>query len=377
MTDESGVDSKIRPSRSMFVSVAVLIVWAGLTAARFWPTSALSWHFFRDGGTSLFGTDGLHLYANNSGLQIGPIAFVVSGVLGLLGTTGARITAQLLMTAVGPLCIALLAPALPGRLRGRRVFLAAFFLIPGWTILSVRWAHLDDVLAMLFAILAIRAVVAGRAIWAGVAIALAAASKPWAIEFAPLLLVLDRRALRSALAALVGGLALTWGPFIAAAPATLQALKPNVLLAPGSGLYALGLRGQIVPAWDRSLAFVAATVAAVVAQLRERWAGILIIAVAVRVLLDPQNNAYYVGSIALAAVVYDLFGTHWRGPWLTLISTIIFWQPFTADWNHRLTTTTGYAHWWFSHLQVVGWIHLIWCVGIVGLVLFGPKSQTA
>jgi hypothetical protein len=234
-------------------------------------------------------------------------------------------------------------------------------------ILSVRWSHLDDVLAVVFATLALRAILERRAIWAGIALALAAASKPWAIDFAPLLLMLDRRAWRPAALALAGGLAVTWGPFIIAAPGTLHALQPNVLLAPGSG---------IVPAWDRSVAFVAAIGAATIAVIRGRWAGVMIIAVAVRIALDPQNNAYYIGSVATAAVVYDLFGTEWRGPWLTLVSSAVFWQPFTAGWNDRLTTTTGYAHWWFSHLGAVGWIHLAWCVGVIALVLLGPRPPS-
>jgi hypothetical protein len=278
------------------------------------------------------------------------------------------------MTAVGPLCVLLLRPVLPAGRRGARVWWAALALVPGWVVLSVRWSHLDDVLAMLFTILALRLVLRGRPAWAGAMVALAAGSKPWAVEFAPLLLGLDRRAWRSAFLALAAGLALLWGPFVAAAPATLQALRPDVLLAPGSGLYALGVRGQVVPAWDRTIAFLAATTAALAVQLRGRWAGVIVAAVAVRIALDPQDNAYYVGGIALAAVVYDLFGTQWRGPWLTLVSTAVFWQPFTSDWAHRLTTTTGYAQWWFTHPEIVGWIHLAWCVAVLAVVLVGPRT---
>jgi hypothetical protein len=377
MSNPTRVKSFGRLTPATWGVVVGLALWTAIAALRVWPTSALSWHFFGDGGTALFGSSGLHLYANNPGYQIGPIAFVISGALGVLGTTGARITAQVLMTIAGPLCITWLVPVLPPRLRGRRVVLALIVMVPGWVILSVRWSHLDDVLAMAFTTLALRAILERRAIWAGIALALAAASKPWAIDFAPLLLILERRAWRPAAIALVGGLAVTWGPFIFSAPGTLHALQPNVLLAPGSGLYALGFRGQIVPAWDRSVAFVVAIGAATMAVLRGRWAGVIIIAVAVRIALDPQNNAYYIGSVATAAVVYDLFGTEWRGPWLTLVSSAVFWQPFTADWNHRLTTTTGYAHWWFSHLGAVGWIHLAWCVGVIALVLFGPRPPAA
>lgn len=361
-----------RGTRRAWLAVAIVVGWTVAVAIRFWPTSGLSWHFFPAGAAQLFGSSGLHLYADHPGYQIGPLSFVVAWLLSPLGATGARVSAQLLMTATGPACVALLLPVLPRELRGRRVLWATLVLVPGWVVLSARWAHLDDVLAMLFATLALRFVLRGRAAWAGAMIAAAAASKPWAIEFSPLLLGLDRRVWHRAAIALGAGLALAWGPFVVAAPATLRALRPAVLLAPGSGLYAFGVRGQLVPAWDRTVTFVAATAIAALAQLRGRWAGVLVAAIAVRIALDPQNNAYYLGGAALAAVVYDLFGTRWRGPWLTLATTVVLWQPFTADWDHRLTTTTGYAHWWFSHLGAVGWIHLAWCAAVVLLVLLGP-----
>jgi hypothetical protein len=356
-----------------WVAWGVIAVVTMAVAAWMWPTSALSWHFFPEGSTALFGSSGLNVYADHPELQIGPVAFVVTWLLTPLGSTGARVTAQVLMTVVGPACVLLLGAALPTWQRGRRVWWAALAVIPGWGVLGVRWSHLDDVLAMLFAVLALRFVIERRAGWAGAMTALAAASKPWAIDFAPLLLGLDRRAWRTAALALTAGLALTWGPFLVAAPATLGALRPDVLLAPGSGLYALGIRGQLVPAWDRTVAFLAAISTAAVAQLRGRWAGVLVVAVAVRIALDPQDNAYYVGSVALAAAVYDLAGTRWRVPWLTLVSTLVFWQPFTADWANRLTTTTGWAHWWFAHPEIVGWTHLAWCVVVAALVLAGPR----
>ena len=360
--------------RRTWAAWAAIALTTLLAAAWAWPTSALSWHFFPTGATALFGPSGLHLYVDHPELQVGPVAFVVAWLLSPLGATGASVAARVLMTAVGPLCVALLVPVLPVGRRGARVWWAAAAVVPGWVVLSVRWAHLDDVLAMLFTMLALRLVLLRRPAWAGAMVALAAAAKPWAVDFAPMLLGLDRRAWRTALLALVGGLLVLWGPFVAAAPQTLQSLRPDVLLAPGSGLYALGVRGQLVPAWDRTLAFVAATGVALVAQLRGRWAGVLIAAIAVRIALDPQDNAYYLGSIALAAAVYDLAGTRWRGPWLTLVSTAVFWQPFTADWEHRLTTTTGYAQWWFGHPDAVGWIHLAWCGAVVALVLLGPRS---
>jgi hypothetical protein len=375
----SGDPARRAPSTDLLERVPWWVPWCvlslvtALVVVWMWPTSALSWHFFADGAAALFGPSGLHLYVDHPDLQIGPVAFVIPWLLTPLGPDSARAAAQLLMAVVGPLCVLTLRPVLPASQRGMRVWWAALAVVPGWVVLSVRWAHLDDVLAMAFTVLALRFVLQKRPGWAGAMVALAASSKPWAIDFAPILLGLDRRSWRTAFLWLAGLLVLLWGPFLAAAPGTLATLKPNVLLAPGSGLYALGVRGQIVPAWDRSVAFLAALATTLVAQLRGRWAGVLVAGVAVRIALDPQDNAYYVGSVVLAAAVYDLFGTRWRGPWLTLVSTAVFWQPFTADWEHRLTTTSGWSLWWFTNPDAVGYLHLAWCVAVVALVLVGPR----
>jgi uncharacterized membrane protein len=45
--------------------------------------------------------------------------------------------------------------------------------------LSVHYGHLDDVLALLFAVLAVRALIADSPALAGLCLGLAADSKPW------------------------------------------------------------------------------------------------------------------------------------------------------------------------------------------------------
>lgn len=103
--------------------------------------------------------------------------------------------------------------------------------------------HLDDVLAMVFAVVALRAVSAGRPFLAGVALAAAVAAKPWAIGFVPLLLALPRGRLRRAAATAAAGTVLAWAPFVLANPHTLGALHPPVGLSPASGLHTLGAPG--------------------------------------------------------------------------------------------------------------------------------------
>jgi hypothetical protein len=102
---------------------------------------------------------------------------------------------------------------------------------------------------------------------------------------------------------------------------------------------------------------------------------VLLVSVAVRLALDPKDNAYYIGSAALAAVVFDLLGTRWTIPWTTLGTVLILWQPFVLDFPHRLQTTTGLTHWWFANEGAVGALHLVWSIVIVALVFTVPRPS--
>ena len=366
------VDRRALPGVASWTVVAL---WSAWWTWHMWPDSGLSWHFSVDGARLLLHGSGLNLFADAPWLQTGPLSLILAAMLGPLPANVGKGVALLAMAASGPLLIAALAPLVAPDKRPRRIFIAAIVLIPAWTVLSVRWGHLDDVLAMIFAIVALRAVSADRPVLAGAALALAIAAKPWAIGFLPLLLVLPWHRLRAAAAVAVGGVALAWAPFVLANPGTLTALRPPVGLSPASGLHTLGARGVLVPAWGRTAQLVLAPLAATVAVLIRGLPGVLLVSVAVRLALDPKDNAYYIGSAALAAVVFDLLGTDWTIPWTTVATVILFWQPFVkgfTDIPHALQTTTGLTHWWFAHQEAVGAIHLAWSVAVVVLVFAWP-----
>ena len=363
------------PRRQAMPVVATSIVvalWTAWWTWRAWPVSGLSWHFFADGSRLLLHGTGLNLYAEHPELQTGPLSLAVAALLGPLPANIAKGIALIAMTAVGPLLLVALAPLVPAARRHRRMLIAAMVMMPAWTVLSVRWGHLDDVLAMALAILAVRAVCAERPVLAGAALGAAIAAKPWAVGFLPLLLALPRGRLRAAVTAAVGTGA-AWAPFVLANPRTLGALHPPVGLSPASGLHALGARGTLVPAWGRALELVLSPLAALAVALAGRWPGVLLVSVAVRLALDPKDNAYYIGSAALAAVVFDLLATRWTIPWTTLGTVLILWQPFVMDFPHRLQTTTGLTHWWFANEGTVGVLHLVWSVAIVTLVFAVPR----
>ena len=363
-----------RQALAVLAPSLLVAAWTAWWAWRAWPVSGLSWHFFADGSRLLFHGSGLNLYAEHPELQTGPFSLALAALLGPLSPGIAKSVALVAMTAAGPLLVLALAPMVPGAHRRRRMLIAAMVMAPAWTVLSVRWGHLDDVLAMALAILALRAVCAERPVLAGAALAAAIGAKPWAVGFLPLLLVLPRGRLRAAVTA-AAGTALAWAPFVLANPRTLGAMHPPVGLSPASGLHALGARGTLVPAWGRALELVLSPAVALAVALATRWPGVLLVSVAVRLALDPKDNAYYIGSAALAAVVFDLLATRWTMPWTTLGTVLILWQPFVMDFPHRLQTTTGLTHWWFANEGTVGVLHLAWSLVIVVLVLVVPRRS--
>jgi len=358
----------------MVATSTLVVAWTMWWAWRAWPVSGLSWHFFADGSRLLFHGSGLNLYAEHPELQTGPLSLGLAALLGPLPASIAKNVALVAMTAAGPFLVVALAPLVPVARRHRRMLIAVIVMVPAWTVLSVRWGHLDDVLAMAFAILAVRAVCADRPVLAGAALAAAIAAKPWAVGFLPLLLVLPRGRLRGAATAAAGTL-LAWAPFVLANSRTLGALHPPVGLSPASGLHALGVRGTLVPAWGRALELVLSPAVALAAAIAGRWPGVLLVSIAVRLALDPKDNAYYIGSAALAAVVFDLLATRWTIPWTTLGTVLILWQPFVMDFPHRLTATTGLTHWWFANEGTVGALHLVWTVVVIVLVFAVPPPD--
>jgi hypothetical protein len=366
-----------RKSLPVVASWTFVALWTVWWAWYMWPNSGLSWHFSVDGARLLLHGSGLNLFADAPWLQTGPLSLVVAAALGPLPANLGKAIALMAMAAAGPLLVAALAPLVAPAKKHARIFIAAIVLVPAWTVLSVRWGHLDDVLAMVFAIVALRAVSADRPVLAGVALAAAIAAKPWALGFLPLLLVLPWGRLRAALVA-AAGVALTWAPFVLANSRTLGALSPPVGLSPASGLHTLGARGVLVPRWGRTAQLLASPAAATVAVLMRGLPGVLLVSVAVRLALDPKDNAYYIGSAALAAVVFDLLGTGWTIPWTTVVTVILFWQPFVANFSHALSTTTGLTHWWFAHQEGVGAIHLTWAVVVIILVFVmrPPRAGT-
>jgi hypothetical protein len=248
---------------------------------------------------------------------MGPLSYLAAAALGQN-----VVAAELFLQAAGLLIVYLTDRiaqiARPGRrdpwklLAGGAVFLVA------WSELSAAFAHLDDGLALLLAVLAVYAAVTGHPVLSGIAVGLAADAKPWALVFLPVLLI-NPKTIR-ATAAAAAALAAAWVPFFAADPATIAASRFLIRNEPDSALRALGVTENYTPRWDRPAQALLGCALGTVAFLRGRWPAILMLAGGARIVLDPAAHSYYTPDLVTGALLLDLSGRTRNVPVLTIVS---------------------------------------------------------
>ena len=230
-----------------------------------------------------------------------------------------------------------------------------------WTELTTHFAHIDDLMALGFSVAALHAVARRHPVWAGLALAAAADSKPWAAAFVVLLLALPRRQLLTALAAFTGGIAVVWLPFLLADPRTVAAVTqftiPNDR---SSALRVLGVMDPRTPWWDRSAQLLLGLAGGAVAVRRGRWPAVLLVAVAARILLDPGVYAYYTAGALLGTIVVNLVVTRWRVPWATVTAALLL---YAARFTHELIP---------FNLHQLGELRLVFAIGVPVMVLGVP-----
>jgi hypothetical protein len=315
------VQSRIRPWQAWSFLAAWTVAWSLPHLGR----TAVSWRFFALGSRALLtdgASGGLHTYAAHPALQFGPLALVATAGFRLLGGA-APFAAVLALSAVGLVFIQVLGTVRVGGVRptGRRLFVAGLVFLPVWTELAVHYAHVDDALALLFTLLAVRCVNEQRWFAAAVLLACAADSKPWAAAFAPLLLALPSgRRLRSVVTwAIV--LAAGWLPFVIADPRTLRVTAFAIPNTATSALRALGVTSSTTPSWDRPTQLALGGLVAAAAVWTGRWPAAMFTALGIRLLIDPGTYAYYTSSLVLAALIVDLYLTKRQVPVYAISAT--------------------------------------------------------
>jgi hypothetical protein len=348
------------------------VLWFAILARR----GGIAWKFFSTGASLLFGghpaiiggitggsdaagpaglpgpppSGGLHLYANYPALQIGPFSYLVTAVLRHLGPDNGLVAAEVFLQAAGLLIvylierIALITRPSVGQERAFRLTLlagGAVFII-AWTELAAAFTHLDDGLALLLAVLAVRAAVpppavsppaisraaisrpsgvAGHPVLAGLCIGLAIDAKPWALVFLPVLLMFTgKRCLMIAALATAVTVAVGWAPFFIADPGTVAATRYLIRNEPMSALRALGVHQDYTPSWDRTAQALLGCVLGGLAILRRRWPAVLLLAGGARIVLDPAAHSYYTPDVMVGALLWDILGTRRPFPLWTIVS---------------------------------------------------------
>jgi hypothetical protein len=329
-------------------------VWFVILAHR----GGIDWKFFTTGTSLLFGghpaviggvtggsdaagpaglpgpppAGGLHIFANYPALQMGPLAYLVTGVLRHLAPSNGLVAVEVFLQACGLVMVFLIdriavlarpslvsdgdAWAFPVTLlAGGAVFMVA------WSELAAGFAHLDDGLALLLAVLAVRAAIGGHPVLTGLCVGLAADAKPWALVFLPVLLIArDRRGAGIAAVIAAVTLAVAWLPFFIADPGTIHATKYLIRNEPMSALRALGVHENYTPSWDRPAQVLLGCALGAIAVWRRRWPAVLLLAGGARILLDPAAHSYYTPDVMTGALLWDLLGSRRPVPAWTIVS---------------------------------------------------------
>ncbi|MER7751008.1 hypothetical protein [Kitasatospora sp. NPDC097643] len=350
----------------------LLVGWTVLWFFLVEPSGGFSWHYLRQGEQLLFSDQpdgGLSLYARHPELQIGPVSLAAARLTAPFSAHTGQLLAEAAMSLLGLVMLVLvgrtaahyyLGTGTNHRRLQQRLLIAGLAFIPMWVEVSVRFAHLDDVLALFFTTLAAHALARGRAPMVGVYLALAVDSKPWAIAFAPLILALPRPAwLRTALC-FAGLVAVAWLPFYLGNLDTMAAAKFTIPNQPASALRWFGVTDPATPWWDRPTQFALGIGLGSVAVWRGRWPAVVLLGADARILLDPSVYTYYTASILLGTLLWDAVGQKRLVPWWS-------WIALAALYGGTLLLPSDPAR---------GFVRLAFVVVSAAYVLLWPTQQT-
>ena len=320
---------------------AALACWAVLWFVVLARRGGIDWKFFSTGTSLLFGghppvipgitggagtagpaglpgprpPGGLDIFANYPALQMGPLSYLAAAAIRNV------VAAEVALQATGLLIVYLIdriaTIARPDRDKPWTLLVGGAVFLVAWSELAAAFAHLDDGLALLLAVLAVHAAVTDHPVMSGVAVGLAAAAKPWALVFLPVLLI-NPKTIRAAAAA-AATIAAGYAPFFIADPATMNASRFLIRNEPDSALRALGVAENYTPRWDRAGQVLLGCVLGTVAFLRKRWPAILMLAGAARIVLDPAAHSYYTPDIVTGALLLDMI-IQTRIPVFTIVS---------------------------------------------------------
>ena len=304
-------------ARSPWLWLVLVAVGAALSRA---GAVTGSLHYFTEAARLLVTggpTGGLHLYGAHPELQFGPASTLTALPLLLVPPALRPPLVAAALTGGGLLALRLLYDLVPHRARShRRLLLAGVPFLLAWSEVAVHAGHLDDVLAVVAGVVALRLLRSHPGL-AAVALAVAVDAKPWALGFAAMLLVVDRAHRRRTWLIWLVLVAAAWVPFVLADPHTLASAHFTIPNTSASALQALGVHDARTPGWDRPLQLVLGCVLGAVLARRGRPEAVLFVVMATRMALDPSTYNYYTSTLLLGAVAVDLLLLTGRRAWVT------------------------------------------------------------
>lgn len=333
------------PAISQRMHLILLTAWTVLWFVVVEPHGGFSWHYLRTGGALIYqgdagdGSGGLNLYAHHPELQMGPLSFLTAGLFNPFPEATGQLLAAALMSLLGLVIVVLAGRSAAHHFLGtgtnhqrlrQRVLIAGLAFIPMWIEVAVRFGHLDDVLALFFTALAVRAVTRGNAALTGGWLALAMDSKPTALAFLPLLLALPREKWLRAGLWCAGLVALAWLPFFLGDSQSFAAAKFAIPNHPASALRWLGVGDPETPGWDRPAQAALGLALGSVAVRRGRWAAVVLLGANARIVLDPSVYTYYTASVLLGTLLWDVIGQRRLVPWWSWLALLILYGSVFA-----------------------------------------------
>jgi hypothetical protein len=261
------------------------------------------------------------------------------------------------------------------RLRGLRprtaLLVPALAMVTPASLLALRWGHPEELLG---GVLCVAAVLLAdrRALWAGVALGLAIATKQWAIlAVAPVLLAAHPGRRLRLLAAAIGVAELFTVPLFAANPSafthtTSEAAASAAYTNPESLWFLVShpyhfVQGPasytfyVIPSTVEHLShplivLLPAILALVVWRRRCDPLALLALVLLARCVLDPVDNEYYHAPFLLALLAYETMARRRlpQIPFLTLFSAAGLWLTFSVLQGHGASpalTNAVYLAW--------------------------------
>jgi hypothetical protein len=306
------------------------------------------WNQFVDAGRAMTGQSGWSVFAQHHDVQTGPLSLLIVRLFALTPRNG--FVACVLASGV----LALYVLAVIERRSTRTIPEDAVMPTLGGVVLLFWWAklggygHLDDAMVLTAGVASTVMVRRGAKLPAAVLLGLSIAVKPWAVILIPITLCRSgswrKRVEGPLLSVLIGGV--LWAPFIVFEPDTLQSMRPTVNVAADSVLRLLGVDGNNLPASLRTVQLLAALAVASVAAWRGRVGGVLLAAVAVRLITDPGTWGYYTPGLVVGALLWETFEAKRRVPWATIAASLFLlpsWIQPSADVRAWLRLVAGVA----------------------------------